>query len=57
MRKSIRWKKLREIIRSIRNCEMDIAKLTDKNEMAAYEYCKQVGVESALRPDGIKKER
>lgn len=26
---------------------MDISKLTDKNEMAAYEYCKQVVVESA----------
>ena len=26
---------------------MDISKLTDKNEMAAYEYCKQIVVESA----------
>ena len=26
---------------------MDISKLTDKNEMTAYEYCKQVIVESA----------
>lgn len=27
---------------------MDISKLTDKDEMSAYEYCKQVVVESAI---------
>ena len=26
---------------------MDISKLEDKNEMAAYEYCKQIVVESS----------
>lgn len=33
---------------------MDISKLTDKNEMAAYEYCKQVVVESAQSDEHFK---
>lgn len=33
---------------------MDLAKLKDKNEMVAYEYCKQVIVESAQSDENYK---